>query len=86
MRGLGELGGEVLACEMQLLVQAGPPFRAIRHIVHDTVAGDPEASAAFAGVATELRFRDDVIGSIHDSDPPPVRENQAARPGKNNDQ
>lgn len=54
MGSVGELRGQVLACEMKLLMQPGPPFGAIGDIVDDAGAGNVHAGAALAGVASQL--------------------------------
>ena len=51
VRGFGEFIGQVLACEVQVFVQARAPLGAIGHIVDDASARDPHARASFAGVA-----------------------------------
>ena len=60
-----KLAGQILTCKMQLLVQVSSPFRAIGHVINNTVVGDKFFGASLAGVAPQFHLGDDVIGDVH---------------------
>lgn len=60
-----EFACQVLTGEVQLFVQVRAPFRAIGHIVDNTFISDEFACAAFACIAAQFQFRDDVGRNVH---------------------
>ena len=58
VRRFGDLPGQVLAGEMQLLVQAGAPLGAVGDIVNHPGMRHKAARATFSGVAPELAAED----------------------------
>jgi len=68
VRRIGEFAGQVLAGEVQQLVQAGPPLGAISNVVDNSPAGNESARTPLAGVAPQLAFIDDPIRRFHGLD------------------
>ena len=58
MRRFRQFTGEILSGEVQVLMQAQPPFWTICDIVDDAVEGDKFACAAFACVPFQFRRLD----------------------------
>ena len=68
MRRVGELAGQILRGEVQLLVQIRSPFGAIGHIIDDAFVGDKLSCAALACVAAKFRQGDEAGGDVHAAD------------------
>jgi hypothetical protein len=62
---IGEFARQILAGEMQILVQIQPPLGAISHIVYDAFIGNVFPGAALTHVAAEFRLCNDRIWDLH---------------------
>jgi hypothetical protein len=65
VRRVRQLGGEILAGEVELLVHVGPPLGTIAYIIDDAVEGDQLWGAAFPGAAAQFHLCDDAVRDVH---------------------
>lgn len=65
MRGIRKFIGQVLPRKVQLLMQIGPPFGTIRHIIYNALIGDKFSRAAFPCIAFQFHLCDDAVWDVH---------------------
>jgi len=66
MRRVGEFARQILAGEVEVLVQVQPPFGAIGHIVDDAVVRDKFSGAALSILPAQFEVRNDAVLIIHE--------------------
>ena len=65
VRRVGQFAGQVLPGEVEILMQVQPPFRAIGHIVDDSLIRDKFPGAALPILPAQFEVRNEAVWNVH---------------------